>query len=87
MQKAPGQYPTKKKRQSKIDGELIVDNSTNNSSSNINKISVIGKGKYCLFFTAPKDRQVKHYYPIIIYTEKLLSSDWLKGGEGSADLP
>ena len=39
------------------------DNSTNNSSSNINKISVFGKGKYCLFFTDPKDRQVKHYYP------------------------
>ena len=26
--------------------ELVVDNSTNNSSSNINKISVFGKGKY-----------------------------------------
>ena len=36
-------------------------NSTNNSSYNTNKISVIGKGKYCLVFTDPKDRQVKHY--------------------------
>ena len=27
--------------------ELVVDSSTNNSSSNINKISVFGKGKYC----------------------------------------
>ena len=39
--------------------ELVVDNSTNNSSSDINKISVFGKGKYC--FHGPKDRQVKHY--------------------------
>ena len=39
--------------------ELVVDNSTNNSSSYINKISVFGKGKYC--FSDPKDRQVKHY--------------------------
>ena len=34
--------------------ELVVDNSTNNSSFNTDKISV---------FTDPKDRQVKHYYP------------------------
>ena len=27
--------------------ELVVDNSTNNSSSYMNKISVFGKGKYC----------------------------------------
>ena len=39
--------------------ELVVDNSTNNSFSDINKISVFGKGIYC--FTDPKDRQVKHY--------------------------
>ena len=32
--------------------ELVVDNSTNNSSSNINKIYVFGKGKYC--FHGPK---------------------------------
>ena len=41
--------------------EMVVDNSTNNSSSNINKISVFGKGN--TVFTDPKDRQVKHYYP------------------------
>ena len=40
---------------------MVVDNSTNNSSSNINKISVFGKGN--TVFTDPKDRQVKHYYP------------------------
>ena len=34
--------------------ELVVDSSTKNSPSNINKISV---------FTDPKDCQVKHYYP------------------------
>ena len=60
VQKAPGQYPKKKKAPVK---ELVVDNSRNNSSPNINKISVFGRGKYCLFFTDPKDRQVKHYYP------------------------
>ena len=32
--------------------ELVVDNPTNNSSSNINEISVFGKGKYC--FHGPK---------------------------------
>ena len=32
--------------------ELVVDNSTNNSSFNIDKISVFGKGKYC--FDGPK---------------------------------
>ena len=40
--------------------EVVVDNSTNNSSFNINKISLFGKGKYC--FSGPRDRQVKHYY-------------------------
>ena len=59
MQKAPLRaVPDKQKESVK---ELVVDNSTNNSSSNINKISVFGKGKYC--FSDPKDRQVKHYYP------------------------
>ena len=32
--------------------ELVVDNSTNNSFSNLSKISVFGKGKYC--FHGPK---------------------------------
>ena len=41
--------------------ELVVDNSTNNSSSNISKISAFGKGKYC--FHGSKDRQVEHYCP------------------------
>ena len=41
--------------------ELLADNSTNNSSSNINKILVFGKEK--TVFKDPKDRQVKHYYP------------------------
>ena len=41
--------------------EMVVDNSTNNSSSNMNKISVFGKGN--TVFTDPKDRQVKHHYP------------------------
>ena len=44
-----------------VSRNLVVDKSTNNSSSNIHKISVFGKGKYC--FSDPKDRQVKHYYP------------------------
>ena len=38
-----------------------ADNSTNNSSSNINKILVLGKEK--TVFKDPKDRQVKQYYP------------------------
>ena len=42
--------------------ELVVDNSTNNSSFNIDTISVFGKGQNTVF-TDPKDRQVKHYYP------------------------
>ena len=41
--------------------ELVVDNSTNNSSSTINKSSVFGTGQYR--FSDPKDRQVKNYYP------------------------
>ena len=48
-------------RQTESVKELVIDNSTNDSSSNINEISVFGKGKYC--FSDPKDRQVKHYYP------------------------
>ena len=56
VQKAPGQYPKKKKAPVK---ELVVDNSTNNSSSNINKISVFGKGKYCLFYFSRTQKIVK----------------------------
>ena len=56
VQKAPLQYPKKKKAPVK---ELVVDNSTNNSSSNINKISVFGKGKYCLFYFSRTQKIVK----------------------------
>ena len=49
VQEAPGQYLKKKKALVK---ELVVDSSTNNSSSDINKISVFGKGSYC--FHGPK---------------------------------
>ena len=42
--------------------ELVVENSTYNSSFDINKISVFEKEN--TVFTDSKDRQVKHYYPI-----------------------
>ena len=41
--------------------EVVVDNSTINTSSNINKISVFGKGKYC--FHGPKRSSSQNYYP------------------------
>ena len=40
---------------------LVVENSTYNSSFNINKISLFEKEN--TVFTDSKDRQVKHYYP------------------------
>ena len=46
MQKGTRVVPRKQKA-SVI--ELVVDKSMNNKSSNINKISVFGKGKYCFY--------------------------------------
>ena len=61
-QKAPG-YSTRQaeiKRQSQS-YLSTAQSSTNNSSYNINKVSVFRKKKYCIH--GPKYRQVKHYYP------------------------
>ena len=48
------------KQKSSVKG-LVVENSTYNSSSNINKITVFEKEN--TVFTDSEDRQVKDYYP------------------------
>ena len=41
--------------------ELVVDNSTNNSSSDITRTRFLCSEKEKTVFTEPKGRQVKHY--------------------------
>ena len=55
--KAPGQY----RQTESVSLRAGVENSTYNSSFNINKISLFEKEN--TVFTDSKDRQVKHYYP------------------------
>ena len=54
MQKAPGQYPTNRKRQP-----------TNKTTQRIIRLlqDFCVRKRIILCFTDPKDRQVKHYYP------------------------
>ena len=69
VQKAPRAVPANRKRQSKT-WLYVVNNSTNNSSSNVNNGFLYSEKEHAVL-TGPKDRPVKHYYQ----TEKRCDSN------------
>ena len=60
--------------------ELVVDNSTNNPASEVNKISVFGRN---IVFKDPKDRQIKEYNPEKNAETVIVGSGQEKNSDGS----